>query len=454
MKLNTDKLLLPLCLVALTLFVSCAARDASLSAGNLSRSQANYSSEELADKILANPNFPLVLAKAKSVLKKGLTAGSGYGEVWIRDLNTFIEIALEVQDKDELRRALLVFFHFQGEDGNIIDGYIPAEKANVAYKYRHCETMPDLMGHKNTVETDQESSLVQAIFKYVKKTGDDSILSEEINGLAVRQRLAMALRYLLDHRYDKKHGLIWGATTVDWGDVQPEHSWGVELDSSSHRAIDIYDNAMFVIAIENYLSLAASDAWDTSKWKSVSNRIKAKTRKHLWDEELHKFRPHTYLGNSPFGEDFDEHRIYYHGGTAIAIEAGILSRSEVLQVFNDMVNNKQFAGAASIGLTVYPTYPAGFFENKSMGPFSYQNGGDWTWFGGRMIQQLIAYGYVEQAYRECFPMFERVRQNDGFFEWYTLDNTPSGSGTFRGSAGVLGKAVQMFYEWAKEQPYP
>jgi len=444
MKLSTNKLLLPLCLVALTLLVSCAARYVSLSAENLS----HYSSEDLAREILDNRDFPFALEKAKSILKKGLTAGSGYGEVWIRDLNTFIEIALEVQDKAELRRALLVFFHFQGKDGNIIDGYIPAEKANVAYKYIHSGTMPNLLGHKNTVETDQESSLVQTVYKYVKKTGDDSILSEKVNGLAVRRRLAMALRYLLDHRHDKKYGLIWGATTVDWGDVQPEHSWGVELDSSSHRAIDIYDNAMFVIAIENYVSLAASDA---REWKSVADKIKTNTRKHLWDAGLHKFRPHIYLESSPFGEDFDEHRIYYHGGTAIAIEAGILSKPEVLQVFNDMVNNKKFAGAASIGLTVYPTYPAGFFKNKSMRPFSYQNGGDWTWFGGRMIQQLIASGYVEQAYRECLPMFERVRQNEGFFEWYTVDNKPSGSGTFRGSAGVLGKAVQMFHEWAKEQ---
>lgn len=444
MKLNTAKLLLPLCLVALTLLASCATRDASIPAESLAR----HSSEDLAGKILDNPDFPFVLAKSKSILKKGLTAGSGYGEVWIRDLNTFIEIALEAQDEAELRGALLVFFHFQGEDGNIIDGYIPAEKANVSYKYIRSETMPKLLGHKNTVETDQESSLVQAVFKYVQKTGDDSILSEEINCLTVRERLAMALQYLLDHRYDEKHGLIWGATTSDWGDVQPEHSWGVELDSSSHRAIDIYDNAMFVVAVENYASLAASDA---RKWKSVARKIKTKTRKHLWDAELHKFRPHIYLEGSPFPADFDEHRIYYHGGTAIAIEAGILSKPEVLLVFNDMVNNKRFAGAASIGLTIYPPYPEGFFKNKSMRPFSYQNGGDWTWFGGRMIQQLIAYGYVEQAYQESLPMFERVRKNDGFFEWYTVDNKPSGSGTFRGSAGVLGKAAQMFYEWAKEQ---
>ncbi|MHC4074766.1 MAG: GH36-type glycosyl hydrolase domain-containing protein, partial [Planctomycetota bacterium] len=408
MNFRTSNVLLFLCLAGLTMLLSCAAQNTSRSAGHSLATGSGRSADDLADKILNNPDLPFVLEKARSILKKGLTAGSGYGEVWIRDLNTFIEIALEVQDKAELRRALLVFFHFQGEDGNIIDGYIPAEKANVArrallvffhfqgedgniidgyipaekanvaYKYIRSETMPNLLGHKNTVETDQESSLVQAICKYVKKTGDDSILSEQINGLSVRQRLAMALNYLLNHRYSEKYGLIWGATTVDWGDVQPEHSWGVELDASSHRAIDIYDNAMFVIAVENYMSLAASEISDRRKWKSVADKIRANTRKHLWDRDLHKFRPHIYLEGSPFPEYFDEHRIYYHGGTAIAIEAGILSKPEILDVLNDMVNNKEFAGAASIGLTVYPPYPAGFFKNKSMRPFSYQNGGDWT----------------------------------------------------------------------------
>jgi hypothetical protein len=411
----------------------------------------SLSNKELAQEILNNHDLPLVLEKAKSILRKSLTAGSGYGEVWIRDLNTFIELALKVQDKAQLRKSLLVFFHFQGKDGNIIDGYIPAQKANVGYKYIRAKTMPNLLGHKNTVETDQESSLVQAVYKYVQKTGDYSILSEEINGISVRKRLAMSLNYLLKHRYNTKYELIWGATTVDWGDVQPEHSWGVELDSSSHLAIDIYDNAMFIIAIKNYISLTTPETAEQSKWQSIAYKIKVSTRKHLWDSQLHKFRPHVYLEDSPFPESFNEDRIYYHGGTAIAIEAGILSKKEILQVLNDMINNKMFASAASIGLTIYPPYPAGFFKNKSMGPFSYQNGGDWTWFGGRMIQQLIAYGYIEQAYQECIPMIQRVKANDGFYEWYTIDNKPSGSGTFRGSAGVLGKAIQMFLNWAKQQ---
>ena len=412
---------------------------------------AQTNRSELAREILANKDLTAVLERGKALLATGLNAGSGYGEVWIRDLNTFIELALEVQDREQIRESLLIFFHFQGDDGNIIDGYIPAEKANVAYEYILAATMPQLRGHKNTVETDQEASLVQAIAKYVRKTGDTSILRAKVDGLAVQDRLEMALRFLLEHRYDTEHGLLWGATTSDWGDVQPEHSWGVRLDESSHRSIDIYDNAMFVIAINDYLELIGPESPKAEQWKRVAAKIKTNTREHLWDAARHKFRPHIYLEGSLFPKDFDEDRIYYHGGTAVAIEAGMLSRDEVLLVLGDMVNNMRFAGAGSIGLTVYPPYPKRYFKNPSMAPFSYQNGGDWTWFGGRTIQQLIAHGYIEAAYRELLPMIERVEANDGFFEWYTIANEPKGSGLFRGSAGVLGKAIQMLQAWAREQ---
>jgi len=409
------------------------------------------SSRSLAEQIRSNKEFPAVLERGRAILKTGLNAGSGYGEVWIRDLNTFIELALEVQDREQIRESLLIFFHFQGSDGNIIDGYIPAEKTNVAYEYYVSPDMPQLRGHKNTVETDQEASLVQAIAKYVRTTGDTSILRTKVNGLKVLDRLELTLRFLLEHRYDATYGLIWGATTSDWGDVQPEHDWGVRLDESSHRAIDIYDNAMFVIAINDYLELAGAESAQAEEWKGIAARIKANTRKHLWDSARHKYRPHIYLEGSPFPADFDEERIYYHGGTATAIEAGMLTKEEILLVLNDMVNNMRFSGAGSIGLTVYPPYPKGYYKNRSMVPFGYQNGGDWTWFGGRMIQQLIAHGYVKQAYEQMLPMVERVEQNDGFFEWYTVTNEPKGSGLFRGSAGVLGKAIQMFQAWAEQQ---
>ena len=59
-------------------------------------------------------------------------------------------------------------------------------------------------------------------------------------------------------------------------------------------------------------------------------------------------------------------------------------------------------------------------------------------------------GFVEDAYREVQPMVRRAQMNDGFWEWYTKDNEPAGWGTFRGSAGALGRAIEMLLEWAEE----
>jgi glycogen debranching enzyme len=83
--------------------------------------------------------------------------------------------------------------------------------------------------------------------------------------------------------------------------------------------------------------------------------------------------------------------------------------------------------------------------------YSYQNGGDWTWFGGRMIRELIRNGFIAEAYEQMQPMVKRVIDNDGFFEWYSVDNQPRGSGTFRGEAGVLYTAIRMFEEEIKKE---
>ena len=85
--------------------------------------------------IEADTRLQVVVQKAESIIETGLNAGSGYGEVWIRDLNTFIEPACLVGDREKIREALLVFFRFQGADGNIVDGYSPREKETVNYNF-------------------------------------------------------------------------------------------------------------------------------------------------------------------------------------------------------------------------------------------------------------------------------------------------------------------------------
>ncbi len=350
-----------LALVTLVLLLGCSGKT-------------NTENETLRD-ARVDSLFAFTRQKALKVVESGFNAGSVYKEVWIRDYNTFIELSAEVFEKEALKENLLVFFRMQGENGSVIDGYVPRENAGLGYDYLYFDLEPRYAGHKNTVETDQETSLIQAVYKYVDLTGNQAMLLDSIGSTTVAERMELALEFLMNERYNEKYGLLWGATTADWGDVQPEHEWGVYLTDDTHYAIDIYDNAMFLIALDNFIELFPDKK---DRWGAIRTWVAKNVREHLWDEEDQKFIPHIYLDGSPFPENFNEDEVFYHGGTAVAIEAGLLTKEEIAVSLEKMIRNVDLAGAASIGLTLYPPYPEGSFKNPSMVPYGYQNGGDWT----------------------------------------------------------------------------
>ncbi|MCX2450008.1 hypothetical protein OQX61_01880 [Pedobacter sp. PLR] len=405
--------------------------------------------QELAAQILADSSLTIVDNLAKSIIKEGFNAGSGYSQIWARDFNTLIETSLAVRSKEDVRGAILMFFALQQKNDEMVDGYVVKKDFtwNDDTPY-YSEAAPGHVGFKNTVETDQETSLIQLVGKYIQKTGDVELLNEKVAGVTVLARMEKMIDYLLRERYNKKYGLLWGAMTADWGDVQPNDTFGCDWNELSNEAIDVYDNAMFMIALQ-YLVEIVPDQQKVAQWTKLKKGIHDKVRQHLWDTKNQKFIPHIYPGKSPIPAGFDENKIHYHGGTAVAIEAGLLSKKEIATVNRQMVENVKLSGMPSIGLTLYPTYPDGFFKGGMSKPYVYQNGGDWTWFGGRMIQQLIANGFVKEAYEEVRPMINRVVKNQGFYEWYGKGDVPDGSGKFKGSAGVLSKAILQFRVWAE-----
>lgn len=395
--------------------------------------------------VVQDPLMAQVDSMAQALAATGFNAGSVYKEVWIRDFNTFVALSLTVCDTAQVRDALETFLDFQGPEGDIPDAFVSDVDTNaVHYHYRYSRARPRLAAHKNTVETDQESSLVQAVRQYVDRTGDVAWLTSVRGGKTVLAHLEDAMGYLRKHKWDDGYGLITGATTADWGDVQPEHGWGVEIDENTHYTVDIYDNAMFVLALDDLAALCRTAGADSlaAPWTALKEGVCANVRAHLWDPERQKFHPHLYLAGSPFPADLDEEAIWYHGGTAVAALAGLLSPEEVAATHARMLEHVAAAGAQSVGLTLYPAYPSGTFANPMMGAYQYQNGGDWTWFGARWIRALVQNGMLQEAYDALRPMLQRVVDHGGFYEWYKLDGTPVGSGTYRGTAGVLFSASE------------
>lgn len=418
--------------------------------GQQQLSRWNDSQQELAASILEDKTLTVVDSMGHRLLSKGYNAGSGYSQVWIRDFNTFVETAMDVVPTDNVKEALKVFFLLQQKNGEIVDGYVLKKDFNWDDPDRYySKNAPDHVGFKNTVETDQETSLIQAVKKYVDRTGDKGFLLEKVAGQTVYQHLKDAVNYLLKYKFNKQYGLLTGALTADWGDVENDSVNSVDIGPGSTVTIDVYDNAMAVIAFQDLESLAPVEK-DRAMWKQLHDQFATNIRRYLWDTAHQKFIPHLYPEGKPKEVDFDENKIYYHGGTAIAIEAGLLTKDEIKQANQTMLNNAKASGMPSIGLTVYPTYPRNFFPGGMKAPFNYQNGGDWTWFGGRMIQQLIRNGFVAEAYQEMRPMLDRVIVNGDFYEWYGPGCKPQGSAAFKGSAGVLCKAIKMLRSWALE----
>ncbi len=388
--------------------------------------------------ILSDSRLDVVDAKARALLRNGFSAGAGiYSPVFIRDYNTFLPASCEVLPARDLKAHLIPFLLLQTPDGGIGDAY--EESKPQASKKTPLDGVVD---PKGTVESDQESSLVQAVFKYVACTHDEAFLNEKVGGVVVSDRLDSALQFVLREKLDPRFGLVTAATTIDWGDVQAEDVPGASLDANSHVAISIYANAMYVIALDDFASLLKPGDARRQTWSDLARSVAANIWRDLWDEKRRKFLPHVYLASSPFPGSFDENAILYEGGTAVAIEAGLLSEAEIAEANAQMVAAQRLSGAFSISGSIYPPYPLGFFKHPLLCEFCYQNGGIWPWFAGRMVRQLALHGKLREAYDELQPLLDQVIDNGDFFEWYTLANKPSGAPNFRGGAGVLVQAIE------------
>ena len=138
----------------------------------ISVSMRGYTQQDrkLAAQIMADKKLDTVYNKATILLSKGFNAGDGYPQVWIRDFNTFIETSCKVYNHDSIRTNLLTFLRLQQPNGEIVDGYVL--KGHVTWNDPNIYTSAydsTHVGFKNTVETDQESSLISQFISMRKK---------------------------------------------------------------------------------------------------------------------------------------------------------------------------------------------------------------------------------------------------------------------------------------------
>jgi hypothetical protein len=364
--------------------------------------------------------------KGKEGTIHGFSAGGHYPQIWLRDANTTIGLSKYFYDTSYLTSWFKEHLAYQKQDSSLNDWI-------------------DSQGRfdKNTVGTDQEASAVQ-IARQIFEIFGATWLKSEIKEKTIIERLEQALNFVFQHRLDSNYGLIKGAHTADWGDVDilDEGEAAVYVDERTNWTVDIYDQSMIHQACLNLSEMLSSLGMTdkSSYWREKAKFLKTNTNTWLWQPDKGFYKIHVHLDDME--HDFDEDDILALGGNTQAILSGLANDEQITQIIENVLDRQKTFNISTISGTLLPPYPAKIFKHPLLeNPYNYQNGAQWDWFGGRFIQAMFAHGFSQTAEEKLMEIFGKNLSNRGFFEWENREGVGNGSDFFCGSAGSLGKAL-------------
>ena len=357
---------------------------------------------------------------------RGFSAGAGYPQVWLRDSATIIPASRFFYPDSFLVSWLEEHLAFQKADGSLEDWVDARGRSD-----------------KNTVETDQETSAVHSAYQVFLLRGK-GWLEKKVGGEPVINRLEEAVEFLFQNRFDRERGLITGAHTADWGDVDPEDAdqKAIYVDEKTRWTADIYDQSMGYEACRELAAmlraLGVQDRPDV--WEGRAESLRSAADRLLWQEDKGFYRVHLHI--DPFPHDFDEDSMFAMGGNAQAVISGMADSGKSRRIIQTALQRQGQFLISSISGSLLPPYPAGFFRHPAMDePYEYQNGGQWDWFGGRLVLAMFENGFSTQAREKLLQIIRKDIQNGGLFEWDTKDGAGRGSDDYAGSAGSLARAL-------------
>ena len=389
-----------------------------------------HSSQQEIDKILKLIRLTLhqneVRFSGKTGKISGFAAGVDYPQIWLRDANTILPASRYFYDRSFLASWLEEHLAFQKENGSLEDWIDSRGKSD-----------------KNTTETDQEASAVQAAYQIFNLL-DPQWLEKPIDGVRIIDRLDTALEFVCDSRWNEEFGLITGAHTADWGDVDLVDSdqKAIYVDDRTHWTADIYDQSMFYQACVNLAEMmdALGEKSRMAFWKETARSIKDNTNKWLWQEDKGFYKVHKHLDD--LEHKFDEDDMFAMGGNTAAINSSLADAEKSRRIIQEALKRQETYDVSTISGTLLPPYPKNFFKHPMLDdPYEYQNGAQWDWFGAQLIYAMFQHGFSQTAKEKWLEIIQKNVDNRGFFEWDNKEGVGLGSDFYAGTAGSMGKAL-------------
>jgi hypothetical protein len=364
----------------------------------------------------------------------GFSAGSHYPAVWIRDTATFIAYAILYYSLETLAKSVELFMEHQSVNGEIVDWVDVSGRTD-----------------KNTVETDQESSLVLAAYAIGKE--NSQWFQKVIKDKTVLNRLELALAWVWQNKRNPQYNLIYSGFTADWGDTENTYpdQRATKLSGSSTLVFSIYTQAKYIQAIDCLVKILkqTDDTKNQAKmreWQVRLNTLKSQTQKHLYLEDKRYFITHIVPTAEKEKYFRMEKDILAVGGNAEAIIAGLMDQDQIKRFIEVLEGRRKEYQLRTVSFTLIPPYPEGFFPHHLLRqPWNYQNGGEWDWIGGRVVKALFMNGFPGEAERYLLEIVKKNLANFCIFEWEDRKGTGRGAMFYVGAAGVIGETILIGY---------
>jgi len=389
--------------------------------------------------------------RGETGLVRGFGAGAVYPQIWLRDSATLLPLSRFLYPREYLDSWLVEHLAHQQDDGALRDWIAAGDPAAFRNDAPRVEVVHRggpvvLSADRNTTEADQETSAIEAAYQVFRVTGDRAWLTRAVAGRPLVDRLDAALSFLLRRRFSKRFGLVTNAFTADWGDVSPAYGdqRAIYLDDQTPVVAGLYTNVLFERAAHDLEALldAAGRSARVRYWAGQARGVRAAILRRLWQPDRGFFRVHL-LESAPRGWAApDDADVFAMGGNAVAALYGVADDAQAAAIFQAAEERRRRFGVSTVAGTLLPPYPAGFFRHPILRePYTYQNGGQWDWFAGRLILAEFERGHSAAARRHLGEIAARVSRGGGLREWATREGAGRGSAAYAGSAGVLGAAL-------------
>ncbi len=376
----------------------------------------------------------------------GFRPGKVYPEMYIRDIAWGMETAQYYYPDEYLREPIEAYLRRQyTANTHSLDGDFGVVAGAGAIGGI---ITPDGRSNKQTITTDEETSLIHAAYLYYNIAYDTAWLKKDIQGVPLIERLNLAAEWLYNHRFDSGLQLLWRGHTTDWGDVKFEKGPGYTdyNPAQDHLTASIYDQALAYMALVELAKMnAAVDNIDRAdEWQQKAEALKAQTNALLWQTEKGVYLTHTHI--TPLEHDFNEAAMISIAN-ALAVYSGLTDFRQNQAIFDNLEWAQHQADAKKPGLSIYPYYPNQwpnlFFDYSGMGYGNYQNGGVWDWWGGVQIKAEFLMGFAETGQKHLLQVANEWQDHPGnIIEWHsTTDPRHEGSHYYSAAAGTMGSAI-------------